>query len=180
MLDFNPRSPHGERRQEAGAHVKKGEFQPTLPARGATTSKGTMPLQSPFQPTLPARGATLSMSCCTICPENFNPRSPHGERRKHHCRSAGGYPISTHAPRTGSDADARLPIIQLDISTHAPRTGSDLRSHLRLRQYRAFQPTLPARGATRRQRAFWCYLLISTHAPRTGSDAHKTAPPRRG
>ena len=171
--DFNPRSPHGERRQEAGAHVKKGEFQPTLPARGATTSKGTMPLQSPFQPTLPARGATLSMSCCTICPENFNPRSPHGERRGLPTTERGQIIISTHAPRTGSDKVGRGLEMESRISTHAPRTGSDrlgrggvfpapvISTHAPrtgsdnvpgecLTAQRLFQPTLPARGATPR------------------------------
>ena len=35
------------------------------------------------------------------------------------------------------------------ISTHAPRTGSDRRSGVPAGFYPAFQPTLPARGATR-------------------------------
>ena len=56
--------------------------------------------------------------------------------------------ISTHAPRTGSDADAGLDAAALhEISTHAPRTGSD-----------------PERAATLKTYG------ISTHAPRTGSD----------
>ena len=79
--------------------------------------------------------------------------------------------ISTHAPRTGSDDDApamranyadfnpRSPhgerrenvkpgyIVRI-ISTHAPRTGSDRRASTTARAHGAFQPTLPARGAT--------------------------------
>ena len=58
----------------------------------------------------------------------FNPRSPHGERRYH---SSFDYPvwiISIHAPRTGSD------IVFRAIGTNVP----------------TFQSTLPARGATRR------------------------------
>ena len=34
--DFNPRSPHGERQQGRRHHDGPAEFQPTLPARGAT------------------------------------------------------------------------------------------------------------------------------------------------
>ena len=34
--DFNPRSPHGERRQQCGAWTTSFRFQSTLPARGAT------------------------------------------------------------------------------------------------------------------------------------------------
>ena len=78
-------------------------FQPTLPARGATTSQMTLRCPDAFQPTLPARGATLThrlrrvvLTISTHAPRtgsdqerapgapgwfHFNPRSPHGERR---------------------------------------------------------------------------------------------------
>ena len=78
-------------------------FQPTLPARGATTVSHRLyqcrPHFNPrsphgerqgtiqerlntieFQPTLPARGATLIMYRIAPHIVNFNPRSPHGER----------------------------------------------------------------------------------------------------
>ena len=82
---FNPRSPHGERlhlRRDVallaaisthaprtgsdGAHCPTltgdHEFQPTLPARGATPSDGQSHRRSSrFQPTLPARGATKKL-----------------------------------------------------------------------------------------------------------------------
>ena len=57
--DFNPRSPHGERRDDAQIIAWCAEFQSTLPARGATSSDMSFILLS----------------------FNFNPRSPHGERR---------------------------------------------------------------------------------------------------
>ena len=102
---------------------------------------------------------------------NFNPRSPHGERRFYlllvgverllfqptlPARGAtqGIYfsqlarKISTHAPRTGSDILAEMEKAKEDISTHAPRTGSD----------------------RKRQRRKATMSNISTHAPRTGSD----------
>ena len=102
---------------------------------------------------------------------NFNPRSPHGERRES-CwrRYPRGY-ISIHAPRTGSDQGLRkLQRRDIIISIHAPRTGSDgfrRRSDDRLVYFNPrsphgerphhvlnrepsseFQSTLPARGAT--------------------------------
>ena len=56
-----------------------------------------------FQPTLPARGATILVNEIV-------------ER----------FPISTHAPRTGSDIGVTTTQQMLQaISTHAPRTGSD-------------------------------------------------------
>ena len=80
-------------------------FQPTLPARGATRTKAVLVNARPkFQPTLPARGATPEYQSVHGCDaisthaprtgsdspvrsriqahRHFNPRSPHGERRK--------------------------------------------------------------------------------------------------
>ena len=152
--------------------------------------------------------------------------------------------ISTHAPRTGSDADYPTDKDPINISTHAPRTGSDLaivnylpfpvisthaprtgsdtglpiartttedfnpRSPHGERQrcvsdkyslwknfnprsphgerrkyykkywtYSAFQPTLPARGATSAPKADTQSVQISTHAPRTGSDQMRRRKP---
>ena len=131
VTDFNPRSPHGERRQRFFRTPQRLEFQPTLPARGATLSGG---------------------------------------------HRAGHVGISTHAPRTGSDIktfsnQAGFPA----ISTHAPRTGSDKRGKYITIGVHRFQPTLPARGATRKPRRPFAFPRhISTHAPRTGSDSNTT------
>ena len=113
--DFNPRSPHGER--PASTHaliVNVRSFQPTLPARGATSFHSVHPFCTAFQPTLPARGATADWAVRRI---------------------------------------AEL------ISTHAPRTGSDLMQMLKEPKECIFQPTLPARGAT-------LYQALSTRDPR--------------
>ena len=80
-------------------------------------------------------------------PSDFNPRSPHGERRQE-ARRKGVHDISIHAPRTGSDIRKIDYIIHTLISIHAPRTGSDSRAASQSRQPPA----------------------ISIHAPRTGSD----------
>ena len=56
--DFNPRSPHGERRDRDWLANFARQFQPTLPARGATHRA-------------PDSGRLAG---------HFNPRSPHGER----------------------------------------------------------------------------------------------------
>ena len=111
------------------------------------------------------------MGKCCRRSSYFNPRSPHGERHtadKDYLPAE--YRISIHAPRTGSDAHTRFPVVRpthfnprsphgerrfrpepvaptQDISIHAPRTGSDLPEN--------------AERITRR---------ISIHAPRTGSD----------
>ena len=124
---------------------------------------------------------------------DFNPRSPHGER---HCRAGSCHPsagISIHAPRTGSDKTGARPeqedtIFQSTlpargatdkphmrytclkkISIHAPRTGSDVVIAGVLAQV-VFQSTLPARGATYIDKLVNSKEMISIHAPRTGSD----------
>ena len=170
MLHFNPRSPHGERRYYFVTDITFVQFQPTLPARGATTRFERRLTQRQFQPTLPARGATI-----------FRTQLPHLSS------------ISTHAPRTGSDkSNSARASSTLTISTHAPRTGSDfagvcgahtiknfnprsphgerLSKPTSTKRPFSFQPTLPARGATIFIRARPLYKPISTHAPRTGSD----------
>ena len=101
--NFNPRSPCGERREPGVSDIQQSQFQPTLPVRGATSTRmdahrwKTISTHAPragsdpsparrcrssaaFQPTLPVRGATGM------------PRS-----------SYLGFGISTHAPRAGSD-----------------------------------------------------------------------------
>ena len=168
-------------------------FQPTLPARGATCCRiSHTSTRQPFQPTLPARGAT-DTTFSGVCPTSFQPTLP--------ARGATGLcadchqkrAISTHAPRTGSDIANHVLGQALAISTHAPRTGSDaelfggwaVAVHFnprsphgerrgtiwRLGGCCAFQPTLPARGATLTGWNERWNSGISTHAPRTGSDA---------
>ena len=127
-----------------------------------------------FNPRSPHGERRTMLAFFQILVSDFNPRSPHGERQlgMRHIRRLN--PISTHAPRTGSDGlrqgwnrakilyfnprsphgERRTAILRrrnsLAISTHAPRTGSDLSA-------------LPYRSGLRK---------ISTHAPRTGSDAN--------
>ena len=134
-------------------------FQPTLPARGATVGQERTRDDGTFQPTLPARGATMSGNRLTL---------PVG--------------ISTHAPRTGSDRSSPRRPLHADISTHAPRTGSDARilkaalctddfnprsphgerhgASSIYNAWGAFQPTLPARGATKQMDDFFRFATI--------------------
>ena len=147
---FNPRSPHGERRVSQQINAVNSAFQPTLPARGATTRFADHKRESQY----------------------FNPRSPHGERQFPVTVDCFIGIISTHAPRTGSDDKSdNFDSIDVGISTHAPRTGSDkvytstgetvsvISTHAprtgsdrpdcrHSRDGGEFQPTLPARGAT--------------------------------
>ena len=110
----------------------------------------------------------------TVCPPyrlNFNPRSPHGERRAVKSLSGATNEISTHAPRTGSDTRTERQGAEAmhfnPRSPHGERRGRGCFSDGKVCR---FQPTLPARGATVAPLQRVAHVLISTHAPRTGSD----------
>ena len=168
---FNPRSPHGERRQKTSASRRDESISIHAPRTGSDLAEqGIVPAAGVFQSTLPARGATVFVlvECCPA-QTHFNPRSPHGERLPLLPKLAKKYlfqstlpargaticqhqipiqrAISIHAPRTGSDIVISICPFSSCISIHAPRTGSD--KMLRLTKKSAvFQSTLPARGAT--------------------------------
>ena len=169
-------------------------FQSTLPARGATSvlrPARTLPQISIHAPRTgsdfpeggfyhrheisihaPRTGSDHNPRRSLSALRDFNPRSPHGERRTapRICTSASNFnPRSPHGERLRRFRR----VLSLGISIHAPRTGSDIdASHSSMRRFR-FQSTLPARGATFLPSCgLWGYS-ISIHAPRTGSDCAK-------
>ena len=79
-----------------------------------------------FQSTLPARGATQSVHRGRASHPHFNPRSPHGERRRGNCFSFLQMVFQSTLPARGATT---------------PPAGTACAS--------VFQSTLPARGATR-------------------------------
>ena len=100
----------------------------------------------------------------------FNPRSPHGERRDPLPSENRTITISTHAPRTGSDANNFLQQTLQSISTHAPRTGSDRKTY-NCDYSCSISTHAPRTGSdTATMYNFDPSIFISTHAPRTGSD----------
>ena len=108
--------------------------------------------------------------------QNFNPRSPCGERR---C-PAGTFPslprISIHAPRVGSDPLTTLGIsMAAKISIHAPRVGSDLLQLIKSSSLEKFQSTLPVWGATFHTSREDVALLFQSTLPVWGAtaDMHK-------
>ena len=103
--DFNPRSPHGERRISFAGSPQRHLFQPTLPARGATTvNERIYDVQQDFNPRSP-HGERRRQEWTYLRRNDFNPRSPHGERQQIASGVHKHAHISTHAPRTGSDSN---------------------------------------------------------------------------
>ena len=147
-----------------------GAFQSTLPVRGATFQEVFSSDSLDISIHAPRTGSDSRLDLVASMHRDFNPRSPYGERRFplwFHRRSrlfqstlpvrgatSKRYPfsvetkISIHAPRTGSDGGGGHCVPWPFISIHAPRTGSDSPSPLGITSSKAFQSTLPVRGAT--------------------------------
>ena len=180
ILDFNPRSPHGERPCCIVCFFVLRLFQSTLPARGATTFPAR-PTSRPatFQSTLPARGATRAAAMRTGRHTLFQSTLPaRGATQYQVLRGNRVVTISINAPRTGSDGIAYFAIEAFAISIHAPRTGSDNVQPLLLGNQTDFNPRSP-HGERPQPRWFAiCNLIISIHAPRTGSDDRDCLPAR--
>ncbi len=127
LVNFNPRSPWGER----------------LGIRYAISQ-----VVSEFQSTLPVGGATrygANFDCGKI---DFNPRSPWGERLSIHAPRGGSDLISIHAPRGGSDAVTKGTEDWGDLfQSTLPVGGATHRIHRGHGKIK-FQSTLPVGGAT--------------------------------
>ena len=79
--DFNPLSPHGERRR-SGRHPGRRNvyFNPLSPHGERRQRGGGVSMAELFQSTLPAWGETHTVYSVLAKRQNFNPLSPHGER----------------------------------------------------------------------------------------------------
>ena len=103
-FEFQPTLPaRGATGRRCFAFPRVYAFQPTLPARGATrASMANLDLKA-FQPTLPARGATTLTTIVTSKQNIFQPTLP-ARGATWRCWLRQPTPgISTHTPRTGSD-----------------------------------------------------------------------------
>ena len=192
-LDFNPRSPDGERRRIVRFQASRPDISIHAPRMGSDRR---------FRPFAPRN-------------RYFNPRSPDGERLMQNHLISSDFVISIHAPRMGSDRvnwyddyhdvvfQSTLPgwgatvanhieNLCVIISIHAPRMGSDSTTHTWINGSTYFNPrspdgerrvpltyascicqfqsTLPGWGATPGAEHAKCGRRISIHAPRMGSD----------
>ena len=80
-INFNPRSPHGERPEPEPPAASRQQFQSTLPARGATFSEEEAAAYIMISIHAPRTGSDDAKEEGRQDRRNFNPRSPHGERR---------------------------------------------------------------------------------------------------
>ena len=178
VYNFNPRSPHGERRRWRILDQLYQGISTHAPRTGSDPIN-----RDKYEEVL-----------------HFNPRSPHGERRASARRAPGNScAFQPTLPARGATIDKIKRLSpKKKFQPTLPARGATRRNYPLLRQQGLFQPTLPARGATRtaratkpstkhfnprsphgeRQRGFAVLTegeSISTHAPRTGSDKIQSA-----
>ena len=80
---FNPRSPRGERRGPLYIYLRSLCISIHAPRGGSDSFQWSQTRRfGTFQSTLPAGGATFLQTACKRQREDFNPRSPRGERRQ--------------------------------------------------------------------------------------------------
>ena len=125
IIDFNPRSPHGERRRTRGKRAQLRHFNPRSP-HGERLCGAYCVHQQEISIHAPRTGSDLAHALASPLSADFNPRSPHGERQNVGRNIAEG--VAHFNPR----------------SPHGERQFPRM---LRT-QCRRFQSTLPARGAT--------------------------------
>ena len=144
--NFNPRSPHGERRPRARTpRARTLHFNPRSPHGERHLPLALRHADFPFQPTL-----------------------PHGERQDYSARPGFRGAISTHAPAWGATSYPHPENKYKNISTHAPARGAT-RCHSPTLASEGISTHAPARGATYFAAQFRRCDDISTHAPARGA-----------
>ena len=173
MTDFNPRSPDGER-PERGLDVgQSAGISIHAPRMGSDeASAETCAWYKPFQSTLPGWGATICSSQPLISLNDFNPRSPDGERPPLRHAGTNVRGISIHAPRMGSDLDVCTTYLhRYKFQSTLPGWGATRLVSI-CRPRRHFNPRSPD-GERPSRMIFPRLKRISIHAPRMGSDRER-------
>ena len=167
---FNPRSPHGERREVLDGLWIVRKFQSTLPARGATADSWKFEWVERISIHAPRTGSDERCAIFLQKSRNFNPRSPHGERRRSSRKAFSLKKFQSTLPARGATPLQPVKSTKSRFQSTLPARGATNEEMQRVRQ-KAFQSTLPARGATGAAGCESRHRKISIHAPRTGSDA---------
>ena len=172
-IEFQSTLPARGATQIAALAVLTHLFQSTLPARGATVGLSIAVFSSRYisihaprtgsdgirHPSAgegraisihaPRTGSDQVSVADALDVMDFNPRSPHGERRQSHGASRrSDQQFQSTLPARGATTPLVPGITYSCISIHAPRTGSDSHRVLHAAHCLVFQSTLPARGAT--------------------------------
>ena len=152
VANFNPRSPHRERRDYRVKSTVLPLFQSTLPSQGATAGQETPKADIEISIHAPLTGSDHNRKFTIIGKCNFNPRSPHRERRE----LIAGFPkapkFQSTLPSQGATVCRLRNAQTYQISIHAPLTGSDIQGCRLHCLHHDFNPRSP-----HRERQLFCY-----------------------
>ncbi len=170
-VNFNPRSPRGERPVTSRWSSQTQRFQSTLPSRGATYRPIKTPEHWYISIHAPLAGSDFHAALPRGRAENFNPRSPRGERRLfRHVENVHGAFQSTLPSRGATKHKRRKRCNARHFNPRSPRGERQLRKSAADLEV-VFQSTLPSRGATLTLADYITLDCISIHAPLAGSDS---------
>ena len=144
--DFNPLSPHGERR---------GRCDMGRPVRG-------------FQSTLPAWGETDHGQGRGHADGHFNPLSPHGERLHKITSTDRGQMISIHSPRMGRDGAGAIPPLRKEYFNPLSPHGERPQGHHRHPAGGYFNPLSPHGERRGREDHFLSRVIFQSTLPAWG------------
>ena len=157
--------------------LPQGQFQFTLPARGATPSAVHVQV---FQSTLPARGATRFFHLERPGLRAFQSTLPARGATRVFRVGRQPFQFQSTLPARGATARASSPHTRSGVSIHAPRAGSDWKLSRTRRAGPGFNPRSPRGERRQRLRTRPCERFVSIHAPRAGSDMPTWASPTPG
>ena len=170
VINFNPRSPQGERLSSFYFFTCTFKFQSTLPAGGATEPIILIASGIPISIHAPRRGSDFQGLCLIDPTDDFNPRSPQGERPETVFLLLPLTIFQSTLPAGGATAHRDEPIQANNFNPRSPQ-GERQNAAIDANIVKTFQSTLPAGGATFEFGAASIAFIISIHAPRRGSDA---------
>ena len=163
----------GSDKSSSGRRPAERRFQSTLPARGATPTPQlggiTMNISihaprtgsdifghqyvrcEPISIHAPRTGSDERPACTRKSGAYFNPRSPHGERRKTRLHKKKRSLFQSTLPARGATAPHRQTRRRPVFQSTLPARGATVMFVVLLLSFQGFQSTLPARGATWRR-----------------------------
>ena len=170
LSDFNPRSPHGERRLPCQTRPGRTDFNPRSPhgERRWALPGSPFPREISIHALLTESDFSIALTSSAL--KYFNPRSPHGERLLIFFAGYFRVQISIHALLTESDCMPDIADCTRPISIHALLTESDSRFGSPTANLGNFNPRSPHGERRLSTSCFNFGVNISIHALLTESD----------
>ena len=172
LLDFNPRSPHGERPGRDTAGRDRRMISIHAPRTGSDDEQLRKELDQQISIHAPRTGSDICSGVASGVPHKFQSTLPaRGATAPFTIFWINSLFIPIPAPLTGSDISGVMPACCATyFNPRSPHGERPSYCFMVISRLLLFQSTLPARGATPCPQGHSPGRAISIHAPRTGSD----------